>query len=194
MLPLARLFALSLPIIGSIVLLSSCATLTKEECMVGNWQTIGYNDGVAGYYSDRLASHTKACAKASVAPDYQAWERGRQQGLKQYCTVSNAYNIGKRGRTLNSVCPAAMANTLQKVNQQGKEYYTLSSKLEDDRRLLEKYQSEYSKLRNGEMLDFKDEKEARARLVYLPAEFQRIKRRVNNNESRLDLLNQMPKY
>lgn len=68
----ARLVPLSLSIFGSILLLSSCATLSKQECVVGDWQTIGYNDGVAGHYADRLASHTKACAKASVAPDPQA--------------------------------------------------------------------------------------------------------------------------
>ena len=62
--------SLSLALLGSIVLLSSCATLSKQECLVGDWQAIGYNDGVAGYQSDRLASHAKACAKASVAPNY----------------------------------------------------------------------------------------------------------------------------
>nr|WP_207804021.1 DUF2799 domain-containing protein [Psychrobacter sp. JCM 18903] len=73
--------SLSLALLGSIVLLSSCATLSKQECIVGDWQAIGYNDGVAGYQSDRLASHAKACAKASVAPNYLAWERGRSWGL-----------------------------------------------------------------------------------------------------------------
>lgn len=185
-----RRFAVSFSLFGSLLLLSSCATLSKEECKVGNWQAIGYNDGVAGYYADRLASHAKACAKASVAPDYQAWEHGRQLGLKQYCTVSNAYNIGRRGRALNSVCPAAMTNTLQKMNQQGQEYYTLSSQLDDDKRLLEKYRMEFRKLQNGEMLDFKNEKDARARLLYLPTEFQKLSRRIDNTERRLDLLNQ----
>ncbi len=89
-------FALSVPVLASIYLLSGCATLSKEECMVGDWQAIGYNDGVAGYHSERLASHAKACAKASIAPDYQAWERGRQLGLKQYCTTTSAYNVGKQ--------------------------------------------------------------------------------------------------
>ena len=64
-----RLSAFSLPLLSSIILLAGCATLSKEECTVGNWQMIGYNDGVAGHYPERLASHTKACAKANVAPD-----------------------------------------------------------------------------------------------------------------------------
>ena len=53
--------SLSLVVLGSMILLSSCATLSKQECLVGDWQAIGYNDGVAGYQSERLASHAKAC-------------------------------------------------------------------------------------------------------------------------------------
>ncbi len=118
-------FVLSVTVLSSTYLLSGCATLSKEECLVGDWQAIGYNDGVAGYHSERLASHAKACAKASIAPDYQAWERGRQLGLKQYCTTNNAYNLGRRGRKLNNICPIAMVNTLQNANQRGLDYYAL---------------------------------------------------------------------
>lgn len=185
-----RLSVFSAPILGSIILLSGCATLSKEECTVGNWQTIGYNDGVAGYYSDRLAAHAKACAKVGTAPDYQTWERGRQRGLQQYCTVSNAYNIGKRGHDLNSVCPAALANVLQQANQQGQRYYNLNKQLTEDKRLLEKYQAEYSKLRDGEMLDFSNEKDARARLLSLPPELQRLKYRIATTEAKLAVENQ----
>lgn len=180
-----------LTILGSIYLLSACATLTKQECVVGDWQAIGYNDGVAGYYSDRLASHAKACAKTSVTPDYQLWERGRQLGLKQYCTVTSAYNVGRRGRKLNNVCPIALASSLQVANQKGLDYYTLDSQLDKDRRLLETAEEEFKKLKNGEMLDFETEKEARARLLSLPIELRDIEHRIYNTQKQLALLNQM---
>ena len=181
-----RQLALGLSIISSVYLLSGCATLSKQECMVGDWQTIGYNDGVAGYHSDRLASHTKACAKAGVAPDYQAWERGRQSGLKQYCTVNNAYNVGRRGRQLNTVCPVANARMLQQANQQGLDYYKLDSQLDEDKRLLDTYQSEFDKLEGGAMLDFANEKEARARLLSLSEEIRQTKRRIQSTQKQLD--------
>ena len=180
-----------LAILGSIYLLSACATLTKQECMVGDWQAIGYNDGVVGYYSDRLASHAKACAKTSVTPDYQLWERGRQLGLKQYCTVTSAYNVGRRGRKLNNVCPIALASSLQVANQKGLDYYTLDNQLDKDRRLLETAEEEFKKLKNGEMLDFETEKEARARLLSLPIELRDIEHRIYNTQKQLALLNQM---
>ena len=181
-----RQLALGLSILSSIYLLSSCATLSKQECVVGDWQTIGYNDGVAGYHSDRLASHTKACAKAGVAPDYQAWERGRQSGLQQYCTVNNAYNVGRRGRQLNTVCPVANARVLQQANQQGLDYYKLDSQLDEDKRLLDTYQSEFDKLEGGAMLDFANEKEARARLLSLSEEIRQTKRRIQSTQKQLD--------
>ena len=181
-----RQLALGLSIISSVYLLSGCATLSKQECMVGDWQTIGYNDGVAGYHSDRLASHTKACAKAGVAPDYQSWERGRQSGLQQYCTVNNAYNVGRRGRQLNTVCPVANARMLQQANQQGLDYYKLDSQLDDDKRLLDTYQAEFHKLENGDMLDFANEKEARARLLSLSDEIRQTKRRIQSTQKQLD--------
>ncbi|SLJ85608.1 DUF2799 domain-containing protein [Psychrobacter sp. DAB_AL43B] len=180
-----------LAILGSIYMLSACATLSKQECMVGDWQVIGYNDGVAGYAADRLASHTKACAKVSITPNYQLWERGRQLGLKQYCTVTSAYNVGRRGRKLNNVCPITMVNTLQIANQQGLDYYTLDSQLDKDKRLLEARELEFDKLKDGDMLDFETEKEARARLISLPTELRDINRRINNTQKKLNALNQM---
>ncbi|WP_394124788.1 DUF2799 domain-containing protein [Psychrobacter nivimaris] len=189
-----RQLSLGLSVFGSIYLLAGCATLSKQECLIGDWQAIGYNDGVAGYHSDRLASHTKACAKASVAPDYQAWERGRKLGLQQYCTINNAYNIGRRGRQLNNVCPIAMANTLQTANQKGLDYYALDSQLDKDSRLLDTYQSEFDKLENGEMLDFANEKEARARLLSLSDEIRDTKRRIRITQQQLDSLNQSSNF
>ena len=186
-----RCFLLPLSVTASMVLLSSCATLSKEECTVGNWQTIGYNDGVAGYYSDRLAAHAKACAKVGTAPDYQAWERGRVLGLKQYCTVDNAYNIGKRGKTINSVCPAEAASQLQRGNQQGLTLYKLNNDIERDNKLLEKYQDEFEKLREGELLHFKNEKDARAYYIKLPSEFRRITQRITQNEFELRRLSRL---
>ena len=186
----AKRLALLWPILGSIYLLSGCATLSKQECMIGDWQAIGYNDGVAGYHSDRLASHTKACAKASIAPDYQAWARGRQLGLQQYCTANNAYNVGRRGNRLNNVCPITSASALRQANQSGLNYYTLDSQVAKDKQLLIEYQREFEQLEGGAMLDFANEKEARARLLTLSDDIRNTKRRLKTTKKQLDALNQ----
>lgn len=189
-----RTVGFTLPLLAGALALSSCATLSKEQCVMGNWQAIGYNDGVAGYSSERLASHTKACAKANISPDYQAWERGRQQGLKQYCTPSNAYAVGRKGQQLNSVCPSAMLPELRSSYTQGYNYYKLNAQLQADQQQLQSYLTEYDKLREGEQLDFKTEKEARARLLSLQPKIRSLRRDINNMEAQLDSLNRQLKY
>jgi len=191
---IVRQLALGITVFGSIFLISGCATLSKQECLIGDWQAIGYNDGVAGYYSDRLASHTKACAKTNVAPDYQTWEHGRKLGLQQYCTVNNAYNVGRDGRQLNNVCSITMSNTLQAANQKGLDYYALDSQLDKEQRLLDTYQTEFDALESGEMLDFANEKEARARLLSLSDEIRHAKRRIQATQQQLDSLNQSNRF
>lgn len=181
---------LGVTILSSLWLLAGCATLSKQECMVGDWQAIGYNDGVAGYASERLAAHAKACAKANIAPDYQAWERGRTLGLTQYCTINNAYNVGRRGQQLNTVCPVASINALQRANQQGLDYYALANQLDKEQRLLAVQQVEFDKLEGGAMLNFSTEKEARARLLSLADEIRSSTYRIKTVQRQLDTLNQ----
>ena len=112
-------------------------------------------------------------------------------GLKQYCTVDNAYNIGKRGKTINNVCPAEAASQLQLGNQRGLTLYKLNGDIERDNKLLEKYQDEFEKLREGELLHFKNEKDARAYYIKLPSEFRRITQRITQNEFELRRLSRL---
>ena len=80
---------------------------------------------------------------------------------------------------------------MQVANQKGLDYYTLDNQLDKDRRLLETAEEEFKKLKNGEMLDFETEKEARARLLSLPIELRDIEHRIYNTQKQLSLLNQM---
>ncbi len=114
-----------------LALLGGCATLSKEECLSGNWREIGVRDGQAGRTADFVAKHAKACEKSGVAPDITLWERGRQQGLPVYCTPQRAYSEGRDGRSLSPVCPAADLVTLQAAHDKGRTYYRLSSDIDD---------------------------------------------------------------
>lgn len=185
---------IGLALILTTATLSGCASLTKEQCRTGNWQAIGYTDGVAGRYPDRINDHSKACAKAGVTPDYQAWQRGRQEGLIQYCTSSNAYQLGRRGQQLNLVCPSNQSSELQSSNARGLEYHRLSQDISKDKNQLDKYQTQYKQLRDGEMLDFTDEKQARRYLSELPDKMRQLRLRINDNEQRLTQLQQQYGY
>ena len=86
--------------------LSGCASMNKAECLVSDWQMIGYEDGAQGYGSQRLARHRKACAKHGVAPDLSAYQQGRSEGLEEYCQPTKGFVLGSSGTAYGGVCPA----------------------------------------------------------------------------------------
>jgi hypothetical protein len=90
----------------SLCLLSGCATLSKEECLRGEWSTVGYQDGAQGYPAKQFYEHVAACREHGVMPRQEVYLRGREQGLKQYCTVEIGLREGQAVRSYQLVCPA----------------------------------------------------------------------------------------
>ena len=88
--------------------LSGCATMSADECAISDWHTIGFEDGAKGYTADRVSNHRKACAKHGVAPDFESYQAGRSEGLRQYCQPSRGFNVGASGSRYNGVCPGDM--------------------------------------------------------------------------------------
>lgn len=109
--------------------LASCASISKDECIAGNWEEIGFRDGTNGQFSSYIQSHAKACERVDVRPDPVAWERGRQRGLPAYCVPQKAYDIGRNGRSVNEVCPAKDMPRLVRANKKGKNYYDATQEI-----------------------------------------------------------------
>lgn len=112
--PMRILFA-----IAPLMILSACATLDEGECRRGDWNAVGRADGAAGREPDFIYQHAKACNEFGVRPVRSEWERGRQEGLKLYCTPARAFQDGRRGRILPPVCPAEITPQLQRANERG---------------------------------------------------------------------------
>ncbi len=93
-------------ICGSALL--SCASMNKAECLVSDWQMIGYEDGARGYGSQQLARHRKSCAKHGVVPDLAAYQEGRSEGLHEYCRPTKGFALGNGGAAYGGVCPAEL--------------------------------------------------------------------------------------
>lgn len=115
--------------LAALALVASCATLSEEECLQGNWREIGQRDGQAGRTASFIAEHAKACEKAGVVPNQSLWEQGRQDGLPAYCTPAKVYSEGRSGRSLSPVCPAAQVATLQLANDRGWAWYRLTNEI-----------------------------------------------------------------
>ena len=86
--------------------LNGCATLSEEQCLVGDWYGIGVADGQNGYSFERLGEHNEACASHGVIPDAAVYEQGRQQGLRSYCTPQIGFREGRQGDSYRGVCPS----------------------------------------------------------------------------------------
>ncbi|MCC5826160.1 DUF2799 domain-containing protein [Alkalimonas sp.] len=86
------------------LLLSGCATLSKDECLQADWQTLGYADGVQGRSPARIDTYRQDCAKHQIVPDLALYQRGHRQGLQLFCRTSNGYEFGRKGQSYQGVC------------------------------------------------------------------------------------------
>ncbi len=86
------------------LLLSGCASLSKEECLSADWRLIGFEDGSRGHSMQTIGAHRKACAKVGVTPDLNAYEEGHLKGVQSYCTAPRGFSLGVRGGSYNGIC------------------------------------------------------------------------------------------
>ncbi len=107
------------------LILAGCAGMSAEECLVADWEAIGYEDGARGATGGTIGQHRKACASAGVVPDFPAYERGRQAGLLEYCKAGVGYRIGASGGTYSGVCPSDLEPDFMAGYVEGRELYEL---------------------------------------------------------------------
>lgn len=103
-----RKLGLAVALAASTLLAGSCATLSEDQCLTGDWQGIGYADGADGHTPARFGDHVKACAKYQVTPDQSLYMAGREKGLPIYCTPERGFHVGRQGQTYAGVCPAPL--------------------------------------------------------------------------------------
>jgi hypothetical protein len=122
---------LSLKMLAPALLLafSGCAAMDKSECLTVDWRTVGYEDGVSGHSGDRIAQHRKACAKHGVAPDLNAYQSGRELGLREFCQPENGYRLGTSGMAYNGSCPADLKEDFAAAYEAGFELYSMRARV-----------------------------------------------------------------
>lgn len=88
------------------VVLSGCATMNEDQCLAGDWGTVGYGDGANGRPLSRLDDHAKACSKYGVTPLEGPYRSARADGLVLYCTLERGFAEGRSSGAYHQVCPA----------------------------------------------------------------------------------------
>jgi hypothetical protein len=125
---------------------SGCSTLSKNECLVADWESVGYADGVAGYSGDRIAQHRKACAKHGVAPDHALYQTGRQNGLREFCQPANGFRLGTNGYNYAGVCAGELEPAFLSSYQSGHQLYVLQSKVSQATNQIESRRAELNRI------------------------------------------------
>lgn len=115
----------------ALVLLSGCASLSKEECKNADWFLIGFGDGSIGRPVNTVDDHRKACAKINVTPDLTSYERGHRKGLTDYCTAENGFVLGNGGGQYNEVCTRTNENSFLDGYHAGKDRFKLRATLDE---------------------------------------------------------------
>ena len=126
--------------------LSGCATMNADECATVDWTTVGFEDGSRGYTSERIGKHRKACAKHGVTPDFQAYQRGRNQGLEEFCQPGRGFNHGANGGSYHGVCPADMEPEYLEAYRAGNKLYTLRASVSSANSLIYSHERELERI------------------------------------------------
>lgn len=114
---------------GAVLALGSCATMSAEQCLAGDWSGQGYSDGASGLRMSRLDEHAEACAKHGVTPDRAAYAAGREQGLFRYCTPANGFHSGRSGSSYGGVCPSNLEADFLPAYRDGQVVYGVEQAL-----------------------------------------------------------------
>ncbi|MDE1461373.1 DUF2799 domain-containing protein [Spartinivicinus poritis] len=125
--PLWRWALIGLAIVG----LNGCATLSREECLSANWQTIGYEDGTKGRLPGFVAEHRKACAEYGVVPDLTSYQQGREEGVRHYCRPANGYYLGRHGYSYSGVCSEEEEAEFLRAWHQGERAYRTEQRIRE---------------------------------------------------------------
>ncbi len=118
--------------------LAACSTMSEEDCANADWTALGERDGRYGEASSKYDQRREQCAKYGLAGSADDYDRGRDRGLRSYCTPEAGFDAGRNGRAYNNVCPPETEAVFLAEYRIGKQLYDLNAEV---RRAQEAYDS-----------------------------------------------------
>ncbi|WP_444946219.1 DUF2799 domain-containing protein [Microbulbifer sp. VTAC004] len=105
------------------LLITGCATMSKDECQMADWQAVGFEDGAAGKDLGYMGRRREACAKHGVQLNTGAYRSGRDEGLGLFCTELRGFAEGRSGENYNGVCPADLEGLFLRGYEAGQDIF-----------------------------------------------------------------------
>ena len=121
-------------------MVQACSSISKDECLAGDWYSLGVTDGKAGTLASKFREYQKDCADHGVAPDLNAYRLGHSEGSAVFCTSRSGFNVGKRGGSYQQSCSAALEEDFLAGYRDGKTLYDLQRALKQANSAVEKQQ------------------------------------------------------
>ena len=97
--------------------------------MTGDWQGIGYSDGLQGEPETFLSEHQEACSEYNIRLNLELYLRGRDDGLETYCDAGNGYRLGRNGSEYSYVCPKRLEAAFLEAYKEGRGIYLQAQKV-----------------------------------------------------------------
>lgn len=120
-------------LIISILGLAGCiANKPKQKtlCEIGNWQGMGYKDGLEGKGYAYIGYHRATCEAEGIQLDRLAYREGYLEGLEYYCTPENGRVVGREGGIYRGVCPEQRVPAFLAEYEAGRKYYLQKVKVD----------------------------------------------------------------
>lgn len=165
--------------------------MSADECMTGDWYAIGFEDGARGYTADAMSNRRKACAKHGVRADFQAYQDGREEGLKEFCQPQRGFNLGAGGGRYHGVCPAHIEPGFLDAYRTGSQLHTLRSNVNFATHTINAKEHELDDLeaaiRHKEAMLIADDATVQDRILII-ADLKRMNERTGELEAEIDAL------
>lgn len=136
---------------------TGCETISENDCLTGAWADYGYEDGLNGRSSDRVADYAKRCGEFGVRPDSQAYLASYERGIEKYCTYERGYERGENGDSYNQACSGPLAVDFAPGYDEGRAVYEIyrehKSLVADYEETLDALEEIRRKLREDDLAD-----------------------------------------
>jgi hypothetical protein len=165
--------------------------MNQAECETANWRAIGYEDGVAGVRDSQFSQHRQECAEYGVTADITDYLLGHVEGSNKYCTQTNGFFLGMKGKNYNGNCPEALAPVFLNGLTDGKQIYSAQRTIDAADDAVERL---YARIENFEEVIL-DKNNLMIADGLVRAERLEIRQQIESLEiSMLELINLIPEY
>ncbi len=109
--------------VGAGAMMSSCETISEEQCFATNWADKGYSDGAKGAERSTLGDYIDSCSKFGADVDRARYLQGYESGLTAYCTYDKGFSRAERGNSYSSACAGPLAAEFRRGYEDGARSY-----------------------------------------------------------------------